>query len=233
MPTTIGEFSVSAHHHRRKIGLALYSSKSIEQLRNQDVYERMERNCEMKRWYALYTKPRSERAVALLLGQHDIETYLPEITTTMDQKTKRRVPFFPSYLFMRVDLQVENPAHWRWLPGVRRLVTYGDKPVAVPDEIINLISHKLAELSIEKTNPVHRLQPGDMVKITTSPFNDMLAMFEGPTTPSDRVYVLLTSLNNSVRLRIAPSDLEKVSGQIAAPANKRPRRSRGQGRPIN
>jgi transcriptional antiterminator RfaH len=187
----------------------------------------------MKQWYALYTKPRSERAVALLLQQHDIETYLPEITTTTAQKTKRRVPFFPSYLFMRVDLKVENPTHWRWLPGVRRLVSYGDRPVVVPDEIISLIGHKLAKLDVETTKPRHQFKPGDMVKINNSPFKDMLAIFEGPTTPSDRVYVLLTSLNNSVRLRIAPSELEKVSGKNGAPVNKRPRRSRGRGRPIN
>jgi transcriptional antiterminator RfaH len=187
----------------------------------------------MKHWYALYTKPRSERAVALLLRQHDIETYLPEMTTTTAQKTQRRVPFFPSYLFMHVDLQVENPTRWRWVPGVRRLVSYGERPVAVPDEIINLIGHKLAELGVGTAKPFHQLKPGDMVKITSSPFKDMLAIFEGPTTPSDRVYVLLTSLNKSVRLRIAPSGLEKVSGEVSAPVNKRPRRSRGRGRPIN
>ncbi len=187
----------------------------------------------MKRWYTLYTKPRSERAVALVLQQHDIETYLPEITTTTSQKTQRRVPFFPSYLFIRVDLQVDNPALWRWVPGVIRLVSYGDRPVAVPDEIINLIGKKLAELDVKTPNPNHQLKPGDMVKITSSPFKDMLAIFEGPTTPSDRVYVLLTSLNNSVRLRITPSGLEKVSGKVSRPVNKRPRRSRGRGRPLN
>ncbi|MHC4216484.1 MAG: transcription termination/antitermination protein NusG [Planctomycetota bacterium] len=187
----------------------------------------------MKRWYTLYTKPRSERAVALLLQQHEIETYLPEITATTAQKTERRVPFFPSYLFIRLDLKVDNPTLWRWVPGVRRLVSYGDRPVAVPDEIINLIGFKLAELDVKMPKPFHQLKPGDMVKITSSPFKDMLAIFEGPTTPSDRVYVLLTSLNNSVRLRIAPSGLEKVSGKVGTPANKRPRRSRGRGRPIN
>jgi transcription antitermination factor NusG len=86
---------------------------------------------------------------------------------------------------------------------------------------------------VETTKPFQQLEPIDMVKITSSPFKNMLAIFEGPTTTSDRVYVLFASLNNSVRLRIAPSNLEKVSGRVSTPVNMLLRHSRGRGRLIN
>jgi transcriptional antiterminator RfaH len=187
----------------------------------------------MKQWYALFTKPNSERRVAVSLRLNDIETYLPEINVSKNGDKPESKPFFPSYLFIRIDLDVQNPNDWRWVPGVRKLVSYGQRPVPVPDEVIHLIRVNIAEKETRGARPAHNLKPGDVVRIQHSSFKDMLAIFEGPMTPSERVYVLLTAMNNSVRLRVPASELEKVPGAANAVTGKRRRRSRGRGRPIN
>lgn len=187
----------------------------------------------MKQWYALFTKPNTERRVTFSLRLNDIETFFPEIKASNQGDKLVGKPFFPSYLFIRIDLDVQNPNHWRWIPGVRKLVTYGDRPVPIPDEVINLIRINIAKKETQGVKLAHNLKPGDVVRIQNSPFKDMLAIFEGPMTPSERVYVLLTAMNKSVRLRIPPSDLEKVTKTVDAVAGKRRRRSRGRGRPIN
>lgn len=187
----------------------------------------------MKQWYALYTKPRAEKTVAASLKKRGIETFLPLTTTTAANQTPKRVPFFPYYLFIRVNLEVDNPALWQWTPGVQYIVSYGDWPVPLPNEVINLIKHKLEKQEAQPSRPAHKLEPGELDRINKGPFQNMVTVFNGPTTPVARVSALLSSLSNSARLRFATSALESVSGAADVPVDKRPRRTRGRGRQIN
>lgn len=188
----------------------------------------------MKHWYVLYTKVRSEKRAARVLKERNIETFLPEITVGSKDQGRRSVAFFPGYMFIRVDLKVENPALWQWTPGVRYMVTYGNQPVQVPNEVIDLTRNKLIEREAQSTNVAsHGMKPGDTVRVKDGPFEGMLAIFDGPTTPETRVRVLLRSLSNSVRLRISPTSLEKTQETGETPPGKSPRRTRGRGRYIN
>ncbi len=188
----------------------------------------------MKNWYALHTKVNYERKVARILSLRDIETYVPEIQFSSRDQVRIR-PFFPGYLFMHLDLDTANPAHWQWTPGLRRIVAYGRKPIPVPEDVIFLIKHKLDEMASIKGRRSFDFEPGDIVRIKDGPFEDMLAIFDKETSPEGRVQVLLTALNRSVRLSIAGSDLEKVSKEakeVPGMPSKRPRRTRGRGRRI-
>ena len=186
----------------------------------------------MKNWYALHTKVNSEKKVARLLSQREIETYVPEIQYSSRDRVRIR-PFFPGYLFMYLDLDTANPAHWQWTPGLRRIVAYGRKPIPVPEEVISLIRYKLDEMASKKGRRSYDFEPGDIVRIKDGPFEDMLAIFDKEISPDGRVQVLLTALNRSVRVSIAGSDLEKTSTkEINGMPSKRPRRTRGRGRHI-
>ena len=116
---------------------------------------------------------------------------------------------------------------------MRYIVKYGDQPVPVPEEVIVLINQKISKMEFEATAPNLRFNPGDMVRIKDGPFEDLLAIFEGPTTPSARVRVLLSTLNRTIRVRIEADDLEKAPAHAVKAAEKRQRRTRGRGRPIN
>ena len=71
------------------------------------------------------------------------------------------------------------------------------------------------------------------MRITAGPFKDMVAIFERPTSSAERVQVLLDILGRASRTEVATADLEKASPQAAEQARvKRPRRTRGRGRPI-
>jgi transcriptional antiterminator RfaH len=187
----------------------------------------------MNQWYALNTKPRVEKRVAMTLQQRGVETFLPETTIVTANKKQKRIPFFPSYLFMRVDLATDNPAMWQWAPGLRHIVAYGSRPAPIPDEVINLIEVKLRELESWGSKPAHPFKPGDVVRIKSGPFSDMLGIFDGPCTPSERGNVLMGSLNNSVRVRVSVSVLEVAQGAANLTGARRPRRTRGRGRRIS
>ena len=161
-----------------------------------------------------------------------IEIFLPMVMSTGPNEKQTTAAFFPGYLFMRFDLETDNPSRWQWTPGLRYIVSYGDRPVPVPDEIITLIGKKLEDLEKLAATPSLKFKPGDIVRINTGPFQEMLGIFDGPTTPSARVHVLLLGMNNAARLRITATALEKVSGPTEISTDSRRRRTRGRGRRI-
>jgi transcriptional antiterminator RfaH len=185
----------------------------------------------MFHWYALHTKPYTERRVALQLGQRDVEIYLPQFEKTLANQQKRMSPLFPGYLFARLDLD-QGDSGWQWTPGLRYVVAYGEKPIPVHEEIIHLIEIQVHKIG-DKKGPGHGFKPGDTVRVKHGPFQDMLAIFEGPKSPSDRVQILLNTLYRAVRVRIAADDLQKVDPPKSDISGKRPRRTRGRGRRIS
>jgi transcription elongation factor/antiterminator RfaH len=187
----------------------------------------------MEQWYTLYTKPNAEYQVAASLQKREIQTYLPEIEIAKDRRGRDRKPFFPCYLFIKADLRVVGLSRVRWTPGLRRIVTFDDWPVPLPDEVINLIRCKLGEINAAGGQPRHTFRPGDSVRITDGSLQNMLAIFEGPTTPAQRVRVLLTFLGHARRVSVPVADLEKAPSDAEVSMPKRPRRTRGQGRRIN
>ena len=187
----------------------------------------------MEQWYTLHTKPNSEYQVALALQQGEIETYLPEIELAqVYRERKKRKPFFPCYLFIRADLEVVNFARWQWTPGLLRIVAFDSQPVPLPDAVIDQIRRKLAELNAANGRPASAFRPGDTVRINEGPFQDMLAIFDGPSTPKGRVQVLMAVLGQVSRVRMDEANLEKVSLHVEAPRAKRPRGTRGRSRYI-
>ena len=96
----------------------------------------------MKKWYALHTKVNHEQKVTRVLQLRKIEAFLPQMILGVPGKEKLQ-PLFPGYLFMHLDLEIANPSHWQWTPGLKHIVAYGKAPIPVPDEVINLIRKEL------------------------------------------------------------------------------------------
>lgn len=186
----------------------------------------------MEQWYTLYTKPNAEYQVETSMRRRGIQTYLPEIESVKARRGRDRKPFFPCYLFIKVDFKAVGLSRVRWTPGLRRIVAFADRPVALPDEVISLIRRKLDEINADGRQPMHTFQPGDTIRITEGPLRGMLAIFDGPTTPAERVRVLLNFLGHARRVSLPGADLEKAPSKAEVSVPKRPRRTRGQGRRI-
>lgn len=182
----------------------------------------------MKQWYTLHTKPNAESQVEATLRQREIESYLPEFVSLRAGKQRKTEPFFPCYLFMRVDLAIVAASQWQWIPGLRRILSFDGAPAAVPDSVINLIRRKVDELNANGRFAKRPFEPGDRVRIVEGPLRDMVAIFDGPTTAGQRVQVLLDFLGRANRVWVDVNQLEKFSHKD--PHAKRPRRTRGHGR---
>lgn len=185
----------------------------------------------MKEWYVLHTQAAAEHLVAAKLGEKDIETFVPEIVQKNRSGQPQTVALFPGYLFVRLDYLHANPSQWRWTPGVRYLVSFGEYPIPIPGEVIVALRQRVMTLIRRDPRSEAQFQPGDQVRIKEGPFKEMLATFDGPVDPAEWVHVLLQTMNRSMRMRIAASALEKVE-TLKQSGEKRGRRTRGKGRPI-
>jgi transcriptional antiterminator RfaH len=186
----------------------------------------------MEHWYTLYTKPNAEYQVMDSLQKRGVQTYLPEIESHRTPAGRKKKPFFPCYLFIKVDFDRVGLSRVQWTPGLRRIVAFDSRPVPLPDEVIDLIRSKLGETDATGDSSAHTFHQGDRLRVTEGPLQGMLAIFEGPSTAAQRVRVLLDILGHASRAWIPVTGLEKAPPDAEAPAPKRPRRTRGRGRRI-
>lgn len=187
----------------------------------------------MEQWYTLHTKPNAEYQIVTTLQQRGIQTYLPEIEIPKARNGRKKKPFFPCYLFGKVDLEIVGFSQVQWIPGLRRIVSFGDQPVPMPNAVIDMIRRKLGGIETADGWPTHTFRPGDTVRITDGPFRNMLAIFDRSTTSSERVQVLLSILGHASRVQLSVANLKKVPHSVEAPAFKRSRRTHGQSCHIN
>ncbi len=178
-------------------------------------------------WYVLHARPQRELLVASLVEDRlHLTAYLPEIVRPAGARPAK-APLFPGYLFVYVDLAAVGLTTLNNLPGVIRLVSFGDRPQPVPAQEVARLRQRVAEWNAQGGLPQHSFRPGQEVAITGGPLQGLTAVFAGPLQPAQRVRVLLHFLG-------ALSEVELPLSAIAAcpPPNRRPRRTRGRGRPI-
>ena len=196
----------------------------------------------MEHWYTLYTKPNAEYQVAHYLEQQGMHIYLPETESSPVARADRAAragrahqPFFPCYLFIKIDLEATGLGAVQWAPGLRRMVAFDEHPAAVPEAAIELIRDELETINVggrRRASLAHGFRPGDKLRVTDGPLQGMLAIFDRSSTPGERVEVLLTFLGQVSRASVAAADLERAPPEAQAPQLRPPRRKRGKGRRI-
>ena len=161
----------------------------------------------MEHWYALYTKPHKEHHVSSFLESKGFETYLPTIQVRKNGKRKTE-PFFSCYLFVCMDLADALPGV-RWTPGLRRVVSFGGEPAAVPDDAISLIRRRVAEMG-ELDYSGCRFKSGERVVIKDGPLKHFEATFDRALSSQERAMVLVDLLGRWTRCEVDVSCLEKL-----------------------
>ena len=159
-----------------------------------------------KHWFALYTKPHKEHMVRDFLSAQKVQVYLPEIAVKTRRRGRRETrPFFPHYLFARPDPQDDMIANLRWTPGLRCIVSMGERPVPVPDEVVQEIRRRLA--TIAQVEPEGPFREGDVVHVMRGPFEGLDAVFDRRLSAQGRVRVFLQWMSRWVAAELDLEDL--------------------------
>lgn len=164
-------------------------------------------------WYAIHTKPKQEERAASNLIAWKVETFYPRIKESgLNQFTGQPAllakPLFPSYVFARFD--AETMLHKVWFTrGVHSVVSFGGVPVPVSDEIVALIRSQIGADGFVKLGG--ELSVGDEVRIKHGPLQNFVGVFERKINATNRVMLLLRTVNYHGRVEVDRALVEKIS----------------------
>jgi transcription antitermination factor NusG len=178
----------------------------------------------MEAWYVLYTKPNSEHRVAHALTARGFTAFLPLLAA---RPAERAVPLFPSYLFVRCDLETTGLSALEYLPGLCRVLSFEGKPAVVPNQAIEMIRAELHRIEEEGGLPRHPFKPGDEVIVDRGPLAGLSGVFQGPVGPAERVHILLRFLGQANRAEVPVSMLRLAGEELERTLRRRGTRGRG------
>jgi transcription antitermination factor NusG len=160
-------------------------------------------------WYAAYTRANHERRVADQLAEREVEHFLPEFESVRrwkDRKVRLQMPLFPGYVF--VHLALRDRLRVLQVPGVARLVGFGGRPTALPDEQVEGLRGGLdGQLRAE---PHPYLTAGRRVRVKTGP----LAGTEGillRRRGNFRVVISIELIQRAVAVDVDVTDVEALA----------------------
>ena len=125
-----------------------------------------------KKWFAIYTRPRWEKKVNLLLQEKGVESYCP--LNKVRRKWSDRVktieePLFKSYVFVKVSDEEKTTV--RMTSGVTNFVYWNKKPAIIKEKEILTIKKFLDEYTDVHVYPID-LKLNDRVRVTSGSFMD-------------------------------------------------------------
>jgi transcriptional antiterminator RfaH len=157
-------------------------------------------------WYALRAKPRKEEFVWQQLLSQEIEHYYPRIRVHPVNPRARKVkPYFPGYLFIRINLEEKGISAFKWMPHTMGLVSFGGEPASIPDNAINEMKKRVKEIAEAGGMLFDGLKSGDSIRIHEGPFSGYDAIFDTRVEGQERVRVLLQFINDQ---REVPVELD-------------------------
>lgn len=165
------------------------------------------------KWYVIKTKPLAEEDVKIRLTRARFEVFLPRIKTVVRGRSKpviRFKPFFPSYLFARLDMDDAEIFHMiKYTRGVHKILGNGSIPVPIPEEVVAIIMERVNKEGVLEQSLMFK--KGDAVRVRKGPFRDLVGILEKPVSAAGRVRVLLEIMKRTVKTEIPCSDIERLS----------------------
>ena len=147
-------------------------------------------------WYAIRSKPNKETALFLQLSARRMDVFYPQLRVHPVNARNRTIrPYFPGYLFVRVDLDQTGFSELHWLPFSLGLLTFGGEPACVPEVLIHGIQRRVDEINAAGGELFDSVRQGETVLILDGPFAGHEAIFDARLAGSERVRVLLKLLS--------------------------------------
>jgi transcription antitermination factor NusG len=162
-----------------------------------------------RRWYAVFTVPRSEKSAVRHLDLRHIESFLPTYETVQVWKNRQRKriihPLFPSYLFVHIDRH--ERAGVLQSPGVLQIVGTSREPLPLQDSQIEFLRSNCSENKLE---PFRELLVGERVRIKSGTLQGVHGVLVR-RNKSLRFVLTLELINQHASVEVDATDLEPVA----------------------
>ena len=164
-----------------------------------------------KKWLAVYTRPRWEKKVNLLLAEKGLESYCP--LNKVRRKWSDRVklveePLFKSYVFVKVS--DEDRTAVRMTPGAINFVYWEGKPAVIKEKEILAIKRFLDEYENVEARSSADLKINQRVRITNGSLMDQEGKVLDVRHKTARVaidslgYILIAHIDRSKLTSVLP-----------------------------
>lgn len=183
----------------------------------------------MPQWYVLRTKPRQELRAQLNLEAWGLETLLPILPE------RRRRPrlhamvraLFPSYIFCRFPDTYFDKVRFTY--GVAYVLSFGGRPAVVEQSLIDGLREHMDEHGTvllargtdlrdwnnpRATQARELYRAGDQVVIQSGPFQNLVGVFEQDMPGSERVRILLDTVQFRTRLVLPRFEVSRVQPSV-------------------
>jgi transcription antitermination factor NusG len=163
----------------------------------------------MTGWYAVYTKPRTEKKLNDALRQKGIESFLPLIQIKKKWSDRFKLvltPLFTSYIFVRIAYEKESLKVLNE-PNAMNFVFFAGKPALIENNDMELIKLFLEEYPEKiKIQQNEKLKKGNQVLIQSGPFAGRRAVIE-KIKNNYKVVLNLPLLNRVISIEVKKEDI--------------------------
>ena len=137
-------------------------------------------------WYVLRCKPHKEHVLWKQLESKGYEIFYPRFFSRNGETGRLRIkPYFPGYLFLKVDLAETGMSTFQWMPYTEGLVCFGTKPAYVPDALVQAIRRHVDDLiSTKGKEYLDQGQPSGVQEKQSATHGGYRTIFN-PELPSD------------------------------------------------
>ena len=166
---------------------------------------------EQSRWYAVYTRSRHEKQVAVFLERQNLETFLPlrrAWSSRKDRKLTIQIPALPGYIFVRCTLYAETRALIKRATGVLRLVENAGRPAVIPDSQIESLRTALASAFNAEGHPF--LKVGDRVRVVRGPMIGAEGYLLRVAENRHRLVIAVDYVNQALSVEIDAACVDRV-----------------------
>lgn len=160
----------------------------------------------------MHTKPHKEKVAIENLERQGFTAYCPQIVQSRRRRQRwQKViePLFPRYLFIRLNVGIDNFSSIRSTKGVVNLVRFGNNPAIMPESAIEVIQDQEKQIGSFDDRNLH-WQKGDILEIVDGPFAGLKGIFHKKEA-IERVSLLLDILGHQARFSMSINSLMKAS----------------------
>ena len=119
------------------------------------------------------------------------------------KRTKKLEPLFPGYLFVNLEQTDPMWAKLRSTRGILRIVSFANKPAAIPDDVILHIKDSLHTVAEQGG-----IKPGQAVDLEDGPFKGVSAIFQA-YDGEERAIVLISFMQKQQTVIVPLSTLHR------------------------
>jgi transcriptional antiterminator RfaH len=136
------------------------------------------------------------------LRRQGFDVYLPQFGRQRRHARRTdivRLPLFPGYLFLHMDLSNSRWHSVNSTVGVHSLLCHGRMPAAVPEGVVEELRARETGDGLVPLRSLVVLEQGETLRIVEGPLNDRVGIYE-KMTGGERVVLLLRLLGREVRV---------------------------------